>query len=130
MTVKILWFSRHDFSEEQYKALLSKFPKGVKFDKFNGAISNVHLPWTGEKNNSKKEETFPAFKELVESYDVIAVVAPLHLQQQILSIAGDKPVIVAIQKVVEGKRSEEKPVFVFDGWKKLIKIEMVMEDFA
>ena len=130
MAVKILWFSRHDFSEEQYKALLNKFPEEIKFDKFNGLLPNVHIPWTGEKNNSKKEETFKPFKELIQEYDVIAIVAPIGLQQQILSVAGEKPVITAIQKSIPGMRPEDKPVFVFDGWKRLIEVKVVMEDFA
>ena len=128
MTVKILWFSRHDMSKEQAAAILNKFDENIKITKVNGTLPNVHVEWAGEKNNSGNVETLPPFKELIQEYDIVAIVAPIGIQQQILGVAGDKPVIMAKNNRV--KKLDGGFEFVFDKWERLIKIDIIMEDFA
>lgn len=112
---KVLWFSRHDMTDDQLAALVSKL---------------------GEVEVVKVDKTIQTAFELsaeVEECDVIAIVAPINLQAQFLKLAKDKPVIIAQTKrelVKADDGSESKAIFIFDGWKQLKKIEVVMEDFA
>jgi len=112
---KVMWFSRHDMTEDQLAALVSKL---------------------GEVEVMKIDRTIQTAFELadeVDECDVIAIVAPINLQAQFLKLAKDKPVIIAQSRrelVKNEDGSESKAVFVFEGWKQLKKIEVVMEDFA
>ena len=56
---------------------------------------------------------------------------PIHLEKQVLDIAGDKPVIKAMTNriLIKSEEGEDKVQFNFAGWKRLVKIEVVMEDF-
>ena len=112
--MKVLWFSRHDMTEDQLGALVAKL---------------------GEVEVMKVDKTIQTAFELadeIEEADVIAIVAPINLQAQFLKLAKDKPVIIAQSRrelVKNDDGSESKAVFVFEGWKQLKKIEVVMEDF-
>jgi hypothetical protein len=89
----------------------------------------------GEVEVMKVDKTIQTAFELadeIEEADVIAIVAPINLQAQFLKLAKDKPVIIAQSRrelVKNDDGSESKAVFVFEGWKQLKKIEVVMEDF-
>ena len=124
--MKVLWFSRHDMTDAQ-KALFVN----DEITKVNGSFENVHVPFKGFVNNSEEEVSFEAFKVLAKDYDIIAIVLPIHLEQQVLGIAESRPVIKAMTKrellKVEGE--EDKVVFNFAGWKRLVKIEVILEDF-
>ena len=73
-------------------------------------------------------------KDEIEDSDIIAIVAPVNIQQQFLKVAGsDKPVIMAkSERIVEDdlEGGESKVVFKFLKWERLVKIEVVLEDFA
>jgi hypothetical protein len=90
----------------------------------------------GEVEVMKVDQTIQTAFELsaeVEEADVIAIVAPINLQAQFLKIANGKPVIIAQNRrelVKSEDGSESKAIFVFEGWKQLKKIEVVLEDFA
>lgn len=120
---KVLWFSRHDMTQEQLSALGE-----VEVTKVNvGNLPNVHVPFEGEVNGETKQ--FPPFKELMQEYDIVAIVAPISLQQQILGVAGDKPVIMAKNRrvlVQSPDGGEAKVTFVFDGWEQLLEIKVVL----
>lgn len=48
--------------------------------------------------------------------DVIALVAPIHIQEQVLKIAGDKPVIMALsrhQLVFDEDGGKSKAISIF-----------------
>ena len=112
---KVLWFSRHQMTDDQLAALVAKL----------GEIEVVQVDKTIQNAFELTEE--------VDASDVIAIVAPINLQAQFLKLAKDKPVIVAQTKrelVKADDGSESKAVFIFDGWKRLEKIEVVMSDFA
>jgi hypothetical protein len=126
MTTSIFWFSRHDMDADQTAALAAKFGD-IEVTKVNGTAPNVHVAFEAEVNNAPKAEVAP-IKELIKDFDVIAVVAPIGLQQQFLSVAGDKPVII----VKNGRpfSEGEKVVFKFEEWQRLEKIEVVTSKFA
>ena len=69
----------------------------------------------------------------VKEADIIAIVAPINLQAQFLKLAGDKPVIVAVNDrilVPSEDGGEDKVAFKFVKWERLIKIDIVKEDFV
>lgn len=112
---RVLWFSRHSMTDDQLNALVAKL---------------------GEVEIMQVDKTIKTAYELadeVEACDVIAIVAPIDLQAQFVKLAKDKPVIVAQNRrelVKSDDGSESKAIFIFDGWKRLEKIEIVMTDFA
>ncbi len=128
---KILWFSRHTMTAEQRDAL-----PPCEITQINGTMPNVHVPFeavvTDDEGNSGTQDVGP-FKVLVDIFDIIAIVAPIAIQHQILTVAGGKPVIMAKSKRIIEKSedgAENKVIFVFDGWERLIKIDVVTEPFV
>jgi hypothetical protein len=126
---KVLWFSRHEMTPDQRGALQAKLGQ-IEVTQADGTMPNVHVAFPGKLDGEDAE--IPPFKELIQGYDVVAIVAPINLQQQILSVAGDTPVIFAESKrerirVPEGQEPEFQ--FVFKGWKRLVEVKVVTEDF-
>ena len=108
---RVLWFSRHDMTDEQFTAL--------------GPVKEV-LKIDGTINNAWE------LQEDINNCDIIAIVAPINIQAQFLKIAGDKPVITAISERVlteDEEGGESKVTFVFRKWERIKKIEVVTEDF-
>jgi len=102
----------------------------VQVEQVDGTMPNVHIPFQGKINGEDAE--IPPFKELMQGFDVVAIVAPIQLQQQILSVAGETPVILAESKrervsVPEGEEPQFQ--FVFKGWKRLLEVKVLTEDF-
>ena len=127
MKTQILWFSRHEMTAEQKQGLISKFTD-LEITQISGSPANVHVPF--EDITCVQQ---PALKELIKEYDVLAVVLPIHLQQQLLQVSGDKPVIQALNGrvlVPNLNGGEEKVQFVHQKWERLVKIEVVKEDFC
>lgn len=109
---KVMWFSRHEMTKEQREAL----------------GTNVEIKQINKTVNSAFE-----LREEIENADIIAIVAPINLQQQFLKLAGNKPVIMAVNDRVIVTRedgTEEKAEFRFVKWERLVKIEVVKEDFS
>ena len=130
MSTSIIWFSRHSMTESQLAALSSKLGK-ITVTQVDGTMPNVHVSFPGKLNGEDAE--IPAFKELVKDFDVVAIVAPINLQQQILSVSGEKPVIIAQSNRVRKELPEGQPAefeFIFAGWHQLKKIEVITEEFA
>ena len=110
MTKKVLWFSRHEMTEEQ-----------------KNALGDVEILQVNRTINSAYE-----LKEEIDSCDIIAIVAPINLQKQFLDIANGKPVIFAVNQrvlVQNENGGEDKVEFKFNGWKRLVKIDIITEDF-
>lgn len=108
---RVLWFSRHDMTDEQFTAL--------------GPVKEV-LKIDGTINNAWE------LQEDINDCDIIAIVAPINIQAQFLKIAGDKPVITAISERVlteDEEGGESKVTFIFRKWERIKKIEVVTEDF-
>lgn len=107
---KVLWFSRHEMTEDQRAAL-------------------------GDCEIVQVDKTISSAYELqaeIEECDVIAIVAPINLQQQFLKLAGGKPVIMAVNDrvlVPQEDGTESKVEFHFVKWERLVKIDVVKEDY-
>ena len=102
----IMWFSRHEMAEDQTKDLQRIFGK-IKVSQVNKTIKS------------------PAEIQLeIDNADVLAIVAPIALQQQFLKVAaGNKPVIIARSR--REFTPDGKVNFIFDSWEQLIKIEVI-----
>lgn len=108
---KVLWFSRHDMTEEQKSAL--------------GDCEIVQV-------NKSIQSAYELADEIAEC-DIIAIVAPIQLQQQFLKLAASKPVIMAVNDRVlipQPDGTEDKVAFRFVKWERLVKIEVIKEDFT
>ena len=108
---KVLWFSRHQMTEDQ-----------------RAALGDVEIIQINRTVNSAYE-----VQEEIEQCDIIAIVAPVHIQQQFLKLAGSKPVIMALNDrvlVPQEDGSESKAEFVFVKWERLVRIEVIKEDFV
>lgn len=127
MKTKVLWFSRHEMTTEQKEGLISKFTN-LEITQVSGSPANVHVSFESGTGGQ-----LPSLKELIKEYDVLAVVLPIHLQQQLLQVAGSKPVIQALNGrvlVPNPDGGEDKVQFVHQKWERLVKIEVVKEDFC
>ena len=110
MTKKVLWFSRHEMTPEQLKAL-----GDVEINQINRSISSAY-----------------ELEEEINNSDIIAIVAPINLQQQFLKIAGDKPVIMAVNDrlLIPQPDGEDKVEFHFVKWEQLDEIIIKKHDFV
>ncbi len=121
---RILWFSRHEMTKEQKRALWERVPN-FSLTNINGTAPNVHVPFEAEVNGGARE--VKPLKELVGEFDIIAVVMPVGLLQQIKPYCGDKPLIMALnERVFEG---DEKVSFKFVKWEKIDEVKIVKSDF-
>ena len=110
MKKKVLWFSRHEMTPEQRAAL--------------GDVEIIQVNKTAQSAYELQDE--------INECDIIAIVAPINLQQQFIKLANGKPVIMAVNdrvliKQVDG--TEDKAEFRFVKWERLIRIDIVKEDF-
>ena len=110
MTKKVLWFSRHEMTPEQLKAL-----GDVEVTQVNKSISSAY-----------------ELEEEIKANDIIAIVAPINLQQQFLKIAGNKPVIMAVndRRLIPQEGGEDKVEFHFVKWEQLDEIIIKKHDFV
>jgi len=108
---KVLWFSRHEMTEPQIADLKRIFGDNLIINQVSRTISSA----------------FELQNEIAEN-DVIAIVAPINLQQQFLKLAGEKPVIIAKSKrlVTKIEGEEDKVEFIFRNWFQIKKIEVVL----
>ncbi len=113
--MKVLWFSRHEMTESQKEALQKACNEEIEVQQINKTINSAY-----------------EIQDDIEKNDIIAIVAPINLQQQFLKLAGEKPVIMAVNDRVlipqpDGK--EDKVGFNFVKWEKLLSISIKKEDF-
>ena len=109
---KVLWFSRHEMTPDQSADLTRIFGE-VEINQISKTINTAY-----------------ELKAEVENADVIGVVAPIHLQEQFLKLAGDKPVLTATSErliVKSDDGAEDRVIFQFKNWQRLVKIEVVTE---
>lgn len=111
MRKKIMWFSRHEMTQEQ-----------------RAALGDCEIVQVNKTINSAYE-----LQNEIDACDIIAIVAPINLQQQFLKLANDKPVIMAVNDrvlVPQADGSEDKVEFRFVKWEQLDRIEIVKHDFV
>lgn len=106
---KVLWFSRHTMTPDQMAAL-----------------GNVEITQVNKTVNTAFE-----LQAEIDEADIIAIVAPINLQQQFLKLANGKPVIMAVNDrvLVPQEDGEDKVEFRFVKWEQLDRIEIVKHDF-
>lgn len=107
---KVLWFSRHAMTPDQMAAL-----------------GNVEITQVNKTVNTAFE-----LQAEIDEADIIAIVAPINLQQQFLKLANGKPVIMAVNDrvlVPQENGEEDKVEFRFVKWEQLDRIEIVKHDF-
>ena len=110
MKKKVLWFSRHEMTLEQRAVL--------------GDVEIIQINKTVQSAYELRDE--------INECDIIAIVAPINLQQQFIKLANDKPVIMAVNDRVlikQADSTEDKAEFRFVKWEQLIRIDIVKEDF-
>lgn len=107
---KILWFSRHEMTSDQKAALGSD----VEIVQINKTINNAY-----------------ELQAEIDEADVIAIVAPIGLQEQFLKLAKGKPVIIALSERVLEKdpNGDDKVCFKFIKWEQLDEIKVVKHDY-
>lgn len=107
----VMWFSRHEMTTEQRVAL-----GDVEIRQVNRSINHVS-----------------EIADEIEGCDILAIVAPINLQQQFLKIANGRPVIMAVNDrvlVPDENGGEDKVVFRFMKWEQLIDIKIEKRDFV
>lgn len=110
MKKKVLWFSRHEMTPEQRAAL--------------GDVEIIQVNKTVQSAYELQDE--------INECDIIAIVEPINLQQQFIKLANGKPVIMTVNDRVLIKQAdgtEDKAEFRFVKWERLIRIDIVKEDF-
>jgi hypothetical protein len=95
---KVLWFSRHIMSDEQFQDLRRIYGEDLEITNVDGTAANVHVTFEGKING--EAATVPALKELVKDFDVVAAVLPINLKQQLLPFLGEKPLVEALSSRV------------------------------
>ena len=105
---KILWLSRHEFTKEQFEALV----------KIYGEVDITQL----NKTISTAEELKPQ----IEEFDVLAVVLPVELVADLMKIT-EKPIIFAVNDRILDETGE-KVIFKFKCWKQYKKVEIEVEE--
>ena len=111
MKKKVLWFSRHEMTPEQRAAL--------------GDVEIIQVNKTVQSAYELQDE--------INECDIIAIVEPINLQQQFIKLANGKPVIMTVNDRVLIKQAdgrEDKAEFRFVKWERLIRIDIVKEDFV
>ena len=109
----VLWFSRHQMTPEQENDL----------HRIYGDFTLTQV--------SKTIKSAYELQEEIKENDVIAIVAPVNLQEQFLKLAAGKPVISCRNQRVLVKSEdgiEEKVQFVFDGWYQIDEIRVITHD--
>ena len=109
----VLWFSRHDMTEEQIDALVDIYGP-IQIHQINKTV----------KSASELENE-------IKNSDVVAVVAPIELQAEFLKVADGIPVISCRNKrilIQNQEGTETKVEFAFNGWYKIEKIDIVTRD--
>ena len=107
---KVLWFSRHIMTEDQMCDLRRIYGE-IEINQINKTINSVY-----------------EIEDEITEADIVAIVAPIHLQEQFLKLAGEKPVISCRNKRIIDPTDNTKVNFVFDGWYQIKKIEVITED--
>ncbi len=111
--VTVMWFSRHDMEQMQFQDLKRIYGENLQLIKVNGTIPNASI-----------------LEDVIDLCDVIALVAPIDLQQQFFSVAGEeKDVITSKSKrvLIKGQDGEDKVQFIFANWFQIEKMEIVMK---
>jgi len=107
---KMLWFSRHPLTDAQLSDIQDLFGP-VTVNQVNRTIGSAY-----------------EISDEIKEADLVAIVAPLNLQDQFLKIAGEKPVLICRNhRVVNPDGSVQ---FHHGGWSRLRKVEIVIDELS
>ena len=109
---KVLWVSRHEMTDAQFADLERGMGDRVELICQKDTIRNA-------------KELLPQ----IQLADAVAVVLPLHLLAEVLSLAGGKPVLQAVAERVladtlEDGRKEKGVRFIHKHWEQVLKVEI------
>lgn len=111
MNTQVLWFSRHSLSTAQLSDLQALYGP-VEITQVDRSIASVS-----------------EIQEEINASDVLAVVAPIHLQGQFLQWAGARPVLLCRNHRIPtgevGPNGDPMYTFVHAGWDRLERVEVV-----
>lgn len=113
---KVLWISRHTMIPEQISDLERITNDTITVNQYKDTVNSVS-----------------SLVDYINDSDIIAAVLPVDKMAELISLAGDKPVVRANSKrVATGKLytnangdTEEEFQFVHDYWEQMIKIDIV-----
>jgi hypothetical protein len=108
MIRRVLWFSRHLMSDAQKQDLEKIFNCDIDIKQVNKTIKHAY-----------------ELKDDMEDCDIVAVVMPLNLQQQMLNVIGDKPMLISKNHRILETDGNFK--FIHAGWERIRKIEIVSD---
>lgn len=106
---KVLWFSRHELSIEQLADLERIFGQ-VTVHQVNKTITRA-----------------AEIRDDIEAADIVAIVAPLPLQQEFLQLAGERPVIFCKNDRIVDPADNSKVTFKHAGWFRIREIKVVFD---
>ena len=112
---KVLWVSRHEMTDAQFADLERGMGDRVELICQKDTIRNA-------------KELLPQ----IQLADAVAVVLPLHLLPEVLSLAGGKPVLQAVaervladtEHTLEDGRKEKGVRFIHKHWEQVLKVEI------
>lgn len=107
---RVLWLSRHEMTKEQLDEL--------------GNVLVTQIPY---RINSAYE-----LVDEINNADIIALVAPINLQEQFLKLAKGKPVIVpnGERYITRNANGEDELQFKFNKWEQLHSITVEKSDYV
>lgn len=130
---KLLWFSRHAMTADQLSDLRRVMGGDVHITQISGSPTNVHVPFEALMPDVGETiadviltGTQPPLKELVKSFEEVAVVLPINMLQQLLPFSGSGRLLQAVSKRI--LLDEGKVQFSHDKWQSVKEIRIVTED--
>ena len=112
---KILWISRHQMTDAQFDDLRRCAQDEIELTVWDETVKDLHV-----------------LLPLVERADMIAAVLPLDLMAQLVRVAGDKPVLRAVNRriptgavtTLPDGRCEAEYAFEHMCWQRIIRIDV------
>lgn len=128
----VLWFSRHAMTADQLNDLQRVMGGNIHITQVSGSPANVHVPFealTPELGETTADNILlgsqPPLKELIKSFDEVAVVLPINMLEQLLPFSNGRLLQAVSNRVL---LDDGKVKFVHDKWKAVKEIKIITED--
>lgn len=111
---KVLWISRHEMTPEQ-RSDLDRITGGAELLLWKETVTDI-------------AKLLP----LLQQADAVAAVLPPELLAELLTLAGDKPVLYAVSerkatgrfRTLPDGRCEQEFAYVHGGWEQLLRMDV------